>query len=206
MQRRVKGQKLKWLWWKKTWLHWQNSKQNEEQHCRKVKVRQTVVAIKVFFFWTIPARTYDVAEARVCHVKYHSEGHPRFLLSIALQPECDILLLVQHCFGIFNVKFDLKPDCWLQTGKSNERLSCHLFCLSIWTRLVETLREHLVTYTTCCPPCRSHGGRRHQSQTSIWVWRSRWDLKFSGRRRLHVSQYSTHKHFHCSLANTWLRG
>lgn len=77
---------------------------------------------KSIILWRLSRWTYDVAEARVCHVKYHSEGHPRFLLSIALQPEGHVLLLVQYCFCIFNVKFDLKPDCWRQTGISNERL------------------------------------------------------------------------------------
>lgn len=55
--------------------------------------------------------TYNVAEAGVGHVKYHSEGHSRFLSSVALQPEGHILLLVQHRFCIFNVKFDFEPDC-----------------------------------------------------------------------------------------------
>lgn len=42
----------------------------------------------------------------------------------------------------------------------------------------------MVTYRACCPPCHSHGGRQHQSQTSIWELHSQWDLKFAGRHNI----------------------
>lgn len=69
---------------------------------------------------------------------------------------------------------------------TNEDINSFVLVKDTFKRIYCKVYNRKCTYRACCPLCHSHGGRQHQSRTSIWGSHSQWDLKYASRYTVHI--------------------